>query len=161
MELQKLKLSGTTVENFASVNDNFTAVDTSITDIEQSITTIEGNLSSVSGNIGDGNITVTLGSEQIGAFSVNTKDDKTIQISNDLSKYDNSVSKFITNAVNDLSNYYSKSEINGLVGGITSLHFEVVDTLPATGEANIIYLRPSANSKTQNVKDEFVWVNNA
>lgn len=77
------------------------------------------------------------------------------------------VSNFITNAVNNLLNYYLKSEtytkqeVNNLIGQIATLQFQVVNELPQTGDSKYIYLVPSANPKTQNVKDEYIWTNNA
>ena len=76
-------------------------------------------------------------------------------------------SGFITNTVNNLINYYLKSEtytkteVNSLISAIRSVSFEVVNELPTTGESNIIYLVPSESSQTQNVKDEYIWLNNA
>ena len=77
------------------------------------------------------------------------------------------VSNFITNSVNNLLNYYLKSEtytkqeVNNLIGQIATLQFQVVSTLPQTGDSKYIYLIPSSNPKTQNVKDEYIWANNA
>jgi len=77
------------------------------------------------------------------------------------------VSNFITNTVNDLVNYYKKSEtftkqeVNNLIGQIATLQFQVVSTLPQTGDSKYVYLVPSSNPKTQNVKDEYIWVNNS
>ena len=76
-------------------------------------------------------------------------------------------SGFITKLVNDLSNYYLKSEtytkteVNNLIGQIGSLQFQVVNELPLTGNSSYIYLVPSSNPTTQNIKDEYIWVNNA
>ena len=76
-------------------------------------------------------------------------------------------SNFITNAVNNLINYYLKSEIytktevTNLISAIEKATFEIVNELPATGQSNVIYLVPSANPKTQNIKDEYIWLNNA
>lgn len=76
------------------------------------------------------------------------------------------VSNFITNSVNNLLNYYLKSEtytkqeVNNLIGQIATLQFQVVSTLPQTGDSKYIYLVPSSNPKTQNVKDEYIWINN-
>ena len=76
-------------------------------------------------------------------------------------------SGFITKLVNDLSNYYLKSEtytkteVNNLIGQIGSLQFQVVNELPVTGNSSYIYLVPSSNPTTQNIKDEYIWVNNA
>lgn len=77
------------------------------------------------------------------------------------------VSNFVTRSVDNLLNYYLKSEtytkeqVNQLISTITSVRFELVNELPSTGENNIIYLVPSSNPKTRNVKDEFIWINNA
>jgi len=84
---------------------------------------------------------------------------KTSQLTND--------SGFITNAVNDLTNYYLKSntytkdEVNTLIGNIETISMTVVSELPSEGESNIIYLVPSSDPQTQNVKDEYIWVNNS
>ena len=77
------------------------------------------------------------------------------------------VSNFITNTVDDLVNYYKKSEtytqseVNALISAITTIRIEAVDELPVTGQSNIIYLVPSTDPQTQNIKDEYIWVNNA
>ena len=49
------------------------------------------------------------------------------------------------------------AEIAALKGN----HFIVVDTLPATGEPNCIYLIPKAGTETGNIKEEWIYVNNA
>lgn len=77
------------------------------------------------------------------------------------------VSNFITKSVNDLVNYYlktdtyTKTEVNNLISAIEKATFELVNQLPATGVSNVIYLVPSSNPKVQNVKDEYIWINNA
>jgi len=80
-----------------------------------------------------------------------------------LSEFTNDVG-FVTNAASDLINYYLKSEtytqaeINQLVAG--KITFEVVDELPeATAlTMNKIYLVPSAETKTRNVRDEYITI---
>ena len=70
---------------------------------------------------------------------------------------------FITNAVNNLVNYYKKSEtytqaeVNALIGALKTIEINVVQTLPATGESNIIYLVPHSHG-TGDIYDEYVWV---
>lgn len=76
-------------------------------------------------------------------------------------------SNFITNAVNDLANYYlkkdtyTKEEVNELIQNISVLRFTVVDTLP-TNESDIdknhIYLVPN-KTNPENTKDEYIYVN--
>lgn len=54
---------------------------------------------------------------------------------------------------------YSKAEIDELLSILSTLHFEVVDTLPITDiSTSTIYLVPSASSKTRNVKDEYIYI---
>lgn len=76
------------------------------------------------------------------------------------------LSQFITNTVNNLTNYYLKSEtytkteVNNLIGAIQQFHYEIVQELPQTGANNILYLVPKSESQTQNVYDEYVYANN-
>lgn len=54
---------------------------------------------------------------------------------------------------------YTKAEIDALVEGLSTMHFEVVDTLPVTDiSTSTIYLVPSTSSKTRNAKDEFIYI---
>lgn len=74
-------------------------------------------------------------------------------------------SSFIDNTVNNLINYYlknetyTKAEVNTLIGNIQQFHYEVVQTLPQTGETNILYLVPKSTSQTNNYYDEYVYSN--
>lgn len=74
------------------------------------------------------------------------------------------VSSFITKSVDDLVNYYlksetyTKSEVDRLIESITSISFEVVSELPTTGESNKIYLKLKEDS-TNNSYEEYIWVN--
>lgn len=85
----------------------------------------------------------------------------------DLSQYDNTKSKFITNAVNDLVNYYKKNEVytkgetDNLLTALHSISMKVVDSLPGSGqETNVIYLVPAKGPNAENAKDEFIWLDN-
>ena len=74
---------------------------------------------------------------------------------------------FVTKAVNDLTNYYQKSEtftkteVQNLINAITTMNVEAVDALPTTGSANTIYLVPKGENQTNNVRDEYLYVNGA
>lgn len=76
------------------------------------------------------------------------------------------VSNFITSSVDNLVNYYKKSEtytqseVNNLIGAIQQFHYEIVQTLPQTGATNILYLVPKTTTEIQNVYDEYVYANN-
>lgn len=72
-------------------------------------------------------------------------------------------SGFITNTVNNLVNYYTKtqtytqSEVDALIAAIVSLNIKAVETLPTTNiSTTTIYLVPSADPQAQNVKDEYI-----
>lgn len=53
-----------------------------------------------------------------------------------------------------------KVMLGSLLAQVDDEIFQVVSSLPATGVANKIYLVPSSNPETQNVLDEFIWVDN-
>ena len=74
---------------------------------------------------------------------------------------------FITNAVNDLANYYLKSqtytqtEINNLISVIPKFAIAVVNSLPTQDiSTTTIYLVPST-SETTDMYKEYIYVNNA
>lgn len=74
---------------------------------------------------------------------------------------------FITNTVNDLANYYTKSdtytqaEINNLVSEIPKFAIAVVQQLPTEDiSTTTIYLVPS-NSEAGDLYKEYIYVNNA
>lgn len=105
------------------------------------------------------NITVsadgTISVEAMEWANINGRPTKLSQFTND--------SGFITNAVNNLTNYYTKSntytktEVDNLIGAIKTISIEVVASLPTTGASNIIYL-VSNGGTDPNAYDEYVWV---
>lgn len=75
---------------------------------------------------------------------------------------------FVTNTVNNLTNYYKKSEtytqaeVDALISAIVTLNVLVVQTLPTQDiSTTTIYLVPKATAGTQDVYDEYLYVNNA
>lgn len=117
----------------------------------------------------------TLGGVKIGA-NVTVAADGTISVTaleweninnrpTKLSEFDNDPA-FITKAVSDLTNYYTKTttytkdEVNDLIGAIKTIQFQVVDSLPTTGEPNIIYL-VSNSGTAPNVYDEYAWISSS
>lgn len=88
---------------------------------------------------------------------------KAIDIPTKLSELTND-ENFIDNTVNNLLNYYTKSEtftkteVNNLIGGLATIQISVVESLPATGDSNIIYLVAKETADgAQNVYDEYLW----
>lgn len=76
------------------------------------------------------------------------------------------VSNFITASVNNLVNYYLKSEtynkteVDGLIRAVKTGIFQSVSVLPVASidTMNIIYLVPSTDPKTQNIKEEYITI---
>ena len=72
------------------------------------------------------------------------------------------VSQFITKSVNDLANYYLKSEtytkdeVAALIGAIQQFHYEIYASLPASGEGNVLYLIGPTGSGTDKY-EEYVY----
>ena len=80
----------------------------------------------------------------------------------------NNDSGFITNLVNDLANYYTKSqtytqaEVNQLISGIVTLNILVVQALPTQDiSTTTIYLVPKQDTGTSDIYDEYLYINNA
>lgn len=78
-----------------------------------------------------------------------------------------SLANFVKTTTDALVNYYkksesySKAEVNTLIENVKNSRFEKVETLPATGESNVIYLLPRQDTEIGNVYDEYIWVDNA
>lgn len=76
------------------------------------------------------------------------------------------VSKFITKAVSDLENYYTKSqtytqdEIKNLVSTIPKFKIEVVTSLPTENiSTTTVYLLKTSETETSNLYTEYIYVN--
>lgn len=72
-------------------------------------------------------------------------------------------SGFITKAVNDLTNYYLKSEtytkeeVQSLISAINSVTLQKVESLPEPGESNVIYLVPKSGSGND-IYNEYIFI---
>lgn len=75
------------------------------------------------------------------------------------------LSSFITRSVDDLMNYYLKSEtytkaeVQQLISAIQQFHYEVYATLPQTGASNVLYLIGPTGTGTDKY-EEYVYANN-
>ena len=104
----------------------------------------------------------------IATVTDNAPSDKTVvNIPSSLSAYTNDAG-FIDNTVNNLVNYYKKAEtytqaeVNALISAIVTLNILVVQALPTQDiSTTTIYLVPKATAETQDVYDEYIYVNNA
>lgn len=69
---------------------------------------------------------------------------------------------FITSTVENLTNYYSKSEVNGLVNAISKFSALIVTTLPTSNiSTTTIYLIAKTDSEANDYYDEYLYINNA
>jgi len=138
-----------------------------VTDTEKSTWDNKADESDIP-TVNNSTITIQKNDQNIDSFTLNQDSNKAINISvptktSDLQN-DNS---FITNTVNNLANYYLKSdtytqtEVNNLISAAVNGRFEKVTTLPASGEPNVIYLVPKTTALTNNVYDEYIWQDNA
>ena len=74
------------------------------------------------------------------------------------------IANFVTNTVNNLVNYYlktdtySKNEVDQLIAAINQFELVSVQTLPTASADTMgkLYFVPSSDPKTQNVKDEYI-----
>lgn len=72
----------------------------------------------------------------------------------------------IQQVTNSLINYYlksetySRSEVNALINAIRQFQYKVVDALPTASADTVgfVYLIPSTNPKTKNVKEEYITI---
>lgn len=69
---------------------------------------------------------------------------------------------------NQLTNgagYQTASDVNSLIataiGNLEGVSFEIVQTLPATGDKSKIYLVPLTDSETDNIYEEYIWITSA
>lgn len=75
------------------------------------------------------------------------------------------LSAFITKSVDDLTNYYLKSEtytkteVQQLIGAIQQFYYEVYATLPQTGASNVLYLIGPIGAGADKY-EEYVYANN-
>ena len=100
----------------------------------------------------------------VNGTTVNPDQNKNVALTIPVNTSDlNNDSGFITNTVNNLANYYLKTEtytqteVNTLIAAITTLHIEVVQALPTTDiSTTTIYLVPKSTAGTQDVYDEYI-----
>ena len=77
------------------------------------------------------------------------------------------VDVIVPTATSDLTNdsgFQTAQDVEDAIGdaldGVTGISYEVVQALPATGEAGVIYLLSNSGS-TGNIYDEYIWAGSA
>lgn len=75
------------------------------------------------------------------------------------------VGDYITNAVDNLVNYYRKSEtytqseVNDLIGSLTHINIKIVSSIDDVTEPNVIYLVPASSGESDDYYNEYILVN--
>lgn len=83
-----------------------------------------------------------------------------------LSSFEND-SGFIDNTVDNLINYYTKSntysknEVNNLISTIPTMSIKIVSELPASGNSKFIYLMAASQTEDNNYYNEYLWTGSA
>lgn len=78
----------------------------------------------------------------------------------DMFLYINGWSKIGSGSI-DLSDYYTKEEVDGIVADISTLSFKIVQEKPIEDiETNIIYLIPKSGSSAGNIYEEWIYIDN-
>ena len=144
--------NGTTVGTFtANASSNVTAAIT-VPTATSDLTNDSGFITASSlPTVNNATLTIQKNGTAVQTFTANASSDVTANIT-------------VPTAVSDLTNdsgYQTASDvttaINSAIAGITGISFEVVQSLPASGDAGTIYLLSNGGSGT-NVYDEYIWV---
>lgn len=148
------------------VTNDVSSISNEITTIENEITGITTNINEIAQNVDKNSQDITKNTQDINNINEALEGiDTELALKADKTEIPD-VSGFIKNTVNDLVNYYKKTEtytqkeVNDLVGAIKTVSMKIVPEKPTTGETNIIYLIPSKKSETENIYDEYIYVNN-
>ena len=101
--------------------------------------------------VNNATLTIKRNNTSVGTFTANASTDTEVNIT-------------VPTNNNQLTNgagYQTESQVNTLIAsaisGITSFEYQIVQTLPQTGEKGVIYLVPNSGSDP-NIYDEYVWI---
>ena len=151
----------TITKNSTSVG-TFTANASSNVTVDITVPTNTSDLTNDSGfitasdlpTVNNATLTIQKNGTNVQTFTANASSDVTANIT-------------VPTAVSDLTNdsgYQTASDVSSAIAtaisGITGISFEIVQALPATGDAGTIYLISHGGSGTD-IYDEYVYVNNA
>ena len=160
------------------------SIETTTTEQGQSITAIQSKIKKIERSITDINSTDTAQSQQIeqNQQDIGELEQSDTQLTKSVSSLAQTVDKgferiqteldkkqpagdYITNAVDNLANYYlksetySRSEVKELIGSLTHINIKVVSSIDDVTEPNVIYLVPVNSGKTDDYYNEYILVN--
>ena len=160
------------------------SIETTTTEQGQSITAIRSEIKNIEQSITDINNTDAEQSQQIAQTQqdIDELEQSDTQLANSVSSLAQTVDKgfeqiqteldkkqpagdYITNAVDNLVNYYLKSEtytrseVKDLIGSLTHINIKVVSSIDDVTEPNVIYLVPVSSGKSGDYYNEYILVN--
>lgn len=147
--------NGTSVGTFsANASSNVTAAIT-VPTATSDLTNDSGFITSSDlPTVNNATLTIQKNGTNVQTFTANASSDVTANIT---------VPTVVSDLTND-SGYQTASDVSSAIAtaisGITGIQFEIVQTLPATGDPGTIYLISHGGSGTD-IYDEYVYVNNA
>lgn len=101
--------------------------------------------------VNNATLTIKRNNTSVGTFTANASTDVDINITVPTN----------TNQLTNGAGFQNESQVNALIADaisdITSFEYQIVQSLPATGEKGVIYLVPNSGS-SPNVYDEYVWI---
>lgn len=101
--------------------------------------------------VNDATLTIKRNGVDVGTFTANASQNKEIDITVPTN----------TNQLTNGAGFQNESQVNALIANavadITSFEYQIVASLPATGEKGVIYL-VSNNGPAPNVYDEYIWI---
>lgn len=160
-------------DNTITIQTNGSTVDSFTTNAQQGKTInipIPSNLTDLNNDlVNDNTITIQTNGSTVDSFTTNASQGKTINIPVPANTSDlNNDSGFITNLVNDLTNYYTKSqtytqaEVDALIGGISSFTYEIHPSISSVvnPQSNVLYLIGPDTSVQGDQYEEYVYTNN-
>ena len=160
------------------------SIETDMTEQGQSITAIQSGIKKIEQSIANINDTDTMQSQQIAQNrqDIDALEQSDTQLTKSVSSLAQTVDKgfkqvqteldkkqpvgdYITNAVDNLVNYYLKSEtytrdeVNDLVKSLTHINIRVVSSIDDVTEPNVIYLIPVSGGESNDYYNEYILVN--
>lgn len=171
----------------AAVNElhsDIDSIETTTTEQGQNITALQSGIKKIEQSITDINNTDTAQSQQIAQNQQNIDElaQSGTQLAKSVSSLAQTVGKgfeqiqaeldekqpvgdYITNAVDNLVNYYTKketytrSEVDALVGSLTHINIKIVSSTDDVTEPNVIYLVPMSSGESGDYYNEYILVN--
>lgn len=128
------------------LDDDIIAQMSDIESIEDKIQTINTNVSTLSDTV------------DAYGYLINQDRQEITDLKNNKANKDELPTK-VSQLTND-SNFVDKTYVDGEVAKIKQFNYTIVSTLPTTGQENTIYLVSKTDGSTENVYNEYMWINN-